>query len=572
MAAAEDALRAVSAGEIDAFIVSDGDTGQRVFTLSTADRPYRIFVENMPDGAATLSPSGLILYANRRLAELLSCPRESIVGSSLATFMTGDVPIGLHQIRGPGGLGATVETELLDGDGMAVPVLVGSSFLDVDGVQMTCLTFTDLSVQKAQGRAIAALEAQAEQERVQVQAERDQFEARRRQSERLESLGQLAGGVAHDFNNLLAVILNYATFVSEELTSATGSAERTQAANDVEQIRRAAQRAVGLIHQLLAFARQEVIQPETIDLNEAVRGVEEMLRRTLGADMKLIFDLPADLSPILADRGQIDQILVNLAVNARDAMPGGGTLTIDTADVEVDDDSVAGGSAERVGRYVRLRVSDTGSGMPPDVIDHAFEPFFTTKRNGEGTGLGLATVYGIVARADGTITIQSAPDVGTTFTIMIPVTDKAAAATVHEQASYEPTPKGKTVLIVDDEAALLELTERIFSRNGYRVITAANGPDAITLVAHHDGEIHLLVTDVVMPHMLGKELAERILDLRPEIAVLYMSGYAQRVLASQGRLEPGVVLIDKPFSESAMLEKAGQVLNGHFGGYTNVST
>jgi signal transduction histidine kinase len=402
----------------------------------------------------------------------------------------------------------------------------------------------------------------------------DLMEAHLQQTQRMEVLGRLAGGVAHDFNNLLAVILNYSAFVSEELTAGAESApdwdrRRQGVERDVAQIQRAAERATGLTHQLLAFARREVVQPQVLNLNDAVAGVEELLRRTLGEDMELVITLADDLWPVLADPGQIEQVLANLAINARDAMPVGGTLRIDTANVAVDADSVAGGSPARPGRYVRLRVSDTGSGMSPEVVAHAFEPFFTTGRDGVGTGLGLATVYGIVAQADATIGIQSEPGAGTTFTIMHPVTDEAAAA-IEEPTAYERAPKGETVLVVEDEEALREVTERIFTRNGYRVITAANGPDALDIVARHVGDIHLLVTDVVMPKMLGKEVAEGVRELRPDIAVLYMSGYAQPVLASQGRLEPGVALVDKPFSEADLLAKAGQVLNGNFRGFATV--
>ena len=244
-------------------------------------------------------------------------------------------------------------------------------------------------------------------------------------------------------------------------------------------------------------------------------------------------------------------------------MPGGGILRIDTANVTVDADSVAGGSPAELGRYVRLRVSDTGAGMSADVVSHAFEPFYTTKGEGAGTGLGLATVYGIVTEAEGTIAIKSEPGAGTTFTIMLPVTDEAGAS-MDEPAPYHRTPQGETVLVVDDEEALREVAERIFTRNGYHVLTAAGGADALALIARHEGPIHLLVTDVVMPKMLGKELAERVRALRPDIEVLFMSGYAQPVLAAQGRLEPGVALVDKPFSEAALLAKAGRVLDGYF--------
>jgi nitrogen-specific signal transduction histidine kinase/CheY-like chemotaxis protein len=399
-------------------------------------------------------------------------------------------------------------------------------------------------------------------------------EAQLQQTQRMEVLGRLAGGIAHDFNNLLAVILNYAAFVSEELTAGAECApdweqRRLGAQRDVGQIQRAAERATDLTHQLLAFARREVVQPRVLNLNDAVNGVEELLRRTLGEDMELDITLPDDLWPILADPGQIEQVLLNLAINASDAMPGGGTVRIDTANVAVDADSVAGGSSARPGKYVRLRVSDTGAGMSADVITHAFEPFFTTKGDGAGTGLGLATVYGIVTEAGATIAIQSEPRVGTTFTVMVPVTNEAAAS-IEEPVAYQRAPKGETVLVVEDEEALREVTERIFTRNGYRVITAADGPEALALVADHVGEIHLLVTDVVMPQMLGKEVADRVRELRPDIEVLYMSGYAQPVLASQGRLEPGVALVDKPFSEAALLDMAGQVLNGNFRGFKTV--
>jgi signal transduction histidine kinase len=400
-------------------------------------------------------------------------------------------------------------------------------------------------------------------------AQQEKSQEQLAQAQRLESLGQLAGGVAHDFNNLLAVILNYTAFAAEELTAVTESdwAERCESARgDLEQISRAGQRAAGLTRQLLAFARREVVQPRVLDLDTVITAVEEMLRRTLGEHVELVTSLAGDLQPVLADPGQLEQVLVNLAVNARDAMPGGGTLTMDTSNITVDAESIAGGSKAPPGQNVRLRVSDTGTGMPPDVIEHAFEPFFTTKKDGGGTGLGLATVYGILTQADGHIHIYSDPGGGTTFSIMLPATSQAATPKAAKMA-YQRTPRGETVLVVEDEAALREVTRRILARNGYRVITAASGPEALDIARDHQGEIHLLVTDVVMPHMLGKEVAERMRLIKPETEVLYMSGYARPVLASQGRLEPGMALVEKPFSAADLLAKAGQVLNGHFLGF-----
>ena len=400
-------------------------------------------------------------------------------------------------------------------------------------------------------------------------AQQEKSQEQLAQAQRLESLGQLAGGVAHDFNNLLAVILNYTAFAAEELAAVTESdwAERCESARgDLEQISRAGQRAAGLTRQLLAFARREVVQPRVLDLDTVITAVEEMLRRTLGEHVELVTSLAGDLQPVLADPGQLEQVLVNLAVNARDAMPGGGTLTMDTSNITVDAESIAGGSKAPPGQNVRLRVSDTGTGMPPDVIEHAFEPFFTTKKDGGGTGLGLATVYGILTQADGHIHIYSDPGGGTTFSIMLPATSQPATPKAAEMA-YQRTPRGETVLVVEDEAALREVTRRILARNGYRVITAASGPEALDIARNHPGEIHLLVTDVVMPHMLGKEVAERMRLIKPETEVLYMSGYARPVLASQGRLEPGMALVEKPFSAADLLAKAGQVLNGHFLGF-----
>jgi signal transduction histidine kinase len=369
------------------------------------------------------------------------------------------------------------------------------------------------------------------------QAQQDKSQAQLQQAQRLENLGQLAGGVAHDFNNLIAVILNYVTFASEELAAGTDAdweARCESARRDLGQIKRAGERAASLTRQLLAFARREVIQPQVLDLDIVITAVEEMLRRTLGEHVELVFSLAGDLWPILADPGQLEQVLVNLALNARDAMPAGGTLTVDTSNITVDADTVAGGSKARPGQNIRLRVSDTGTGMPAEVIEHAFEPFYTTKEEGAGTGLGLATVYGIVTQVDGHVQIYSEPGTGTTFTITFPVTTQAAVPETAE-LPYQRTPRGETVLVVEDEPALREVTKRIFTRNGYQVITAADGPEALDIARDYPGEIHLLVTDVVMPHMLGKEVAEKILEIKPEIRVLFMSGYARARLPGPAR-------------------------------------
>jgi PAS domain S-box-containing protein len=383
-----------------------------------------------------------------------------------------------------------------------------------------------------------------------------------RQIQRMESLGQLAGGVAHDFNNLLAVILSYATFVSRRLAAAaesSGDGSWDEARADMSHIELAVDRAAALTRQLLAFASREAIRPLALDLNQVIAGVEELLRRAIGEHIELTTSLAAGLHPILADAGKLEQVLVNLAVNARDAMPDGGTLTIATENIPAPAESADRDPRAGQEPHVQLRVSDTGTGMTADVLEHAFEPFFTTKATSRGTGLGLATVYGILTQAGADIQISSRPGNGTAFTIVLPVTDEAVAdAGGRAPVSWEP--RGETVLVVEDEYELREVTKRIFADAGYRVIAAADGPTAIELARSHDGPIHLLVTDIVMPRMLGTELARRMRAIKPDAGVLYMSGYAWPVLA-QGPLEPDVILVEKPFSDATLLAKAGEALS-----------
>jgi PAS domain S-box-containing protein len=397
-----------------------------------------------------------------------------------------------------------------------------------------------------------------------AEEERERLEGQLRQAQRLESLGQLAGGVAHDFNNLLAVILNYTGFVDEELAafaSASGDPGLLAARADVEQIGRAARRAAELTRQLLSFSRREVMRPRVLDLNQIVGDVEQLLRRTLGEHVVLHTALAPDVWHVSADPGQLEQVLVNLAVNARDAMPNGGRLIIETANVHVDAVAAARFRGLRAGRHVRLRVSDTGQGMTKEVLERAFEPFFTTKPKGEGTGLGLSTVFGIIVQAGGTAHIASQPGRGTTVTAFLPATEAALGGGELDSPSSRPSRAGgETVLVVENEEAIREVTRRMLVRNGYRVFTAASGTEAIEIARQHGAAIRLLLTDVIMPQMLGNEVAAAIAELIPGIAVLYMSGYAQPLLASQGRLDPSVVLIEKPFSEDELLDKVGELI------------
>jgi PAS domain S-box-containing protein len=413
-------------------------------------------------------------------------------------------------------------------------------------------------------------DARRDGERREALEQNEGLHAKVREIQRMDSLGQLAGGVAHDFNNLLTIILSYATFVSLRIAEAAESGvdgSWDEARADMAQVRQAVERSAALTRQLLTFASRETIRPLALDLNEVIANVEELLRRAIGEHIELATSLADGLWPVLADAGKLEQVLVNLAVNARDAMPDGGTLTISTENITTQDITTgahpAGADPKRPHeRQVQLRVGDTGTGMTADVIEHVFEPFFTTKPAGRGTGLGLATVYGILTQADASIQISSLPGMGTTFTIMLPVTDEAAASAA-EPAVFDWEPHGETILVVEDEDELREATKRIFASAGYHVLAAASGPEAIEIARNHDGPIHLLVTDIIMPHMLGAEAAKRIRAIKPGAAVLYMSGYTWPVHASQGRLDPDVVLVEKPFSDADLLVQAGQALSGH---------
>jgi PAS domain S-box-containing protein len=561
-------------------------------------------ITGSPDDAIIgLTPQAVVTGWNRAAALLYGYAAEEIIGRGVRVLYPEDRPDGEAEFLRRIDRGEHVRQDGMERrrkDGAVITVsLIALPVIDTTGAVVGIATASwevsepeagidserravrdaqqfDVKIEderRAANEAQVRYDARRDGERREALGRSDRLQVQLQQAQRLENLGQLAGGIAHDFNNLLAVILNYVSFVSEELAAATESdweQRRASARSDLAQVRQAGERAARLTHQLLAFARREVVRPQVLDLDEVITTVEEMLRRTLGEHVELVTSLAGGLWPMLADPGQLEQVLVNLAVNARDAMPAGGTLSIDTSNVTVDADSVAGGSKAKQGRNVRLRVSDTGTGMSAEVIEHVFEPFFTTKEEGAGTGLGLATVYGILTQAEGHIQIYSEPGTGTTFTITLPATAETAVP-MPEPAPYQREPKGETVLIVEDEGALREVTKRIFTRNGYQVITAANGPEAFGIARDHAGEIHLLVTDVVMPHMHGKEVAEKMQVIKPGIEVLFMSGYAQPVLASQGRLDPGVALVEKPFSEAELMSKAAQVLNGNFRGFTNVT-
>ena len=392
--------------------------------------------------------------------------------------------------------------------------------------------------------------------------EKKKYQQQLAQAQRMESLGQLAGGVAHDFNNLLGVIINFSWFVKANLTAEieSGNGERLRPVlKDMERIERAAENAARLTHQLLAFARVEVVQPRPMDINVVVAELAPLLRRTLGEHIDLVSEAGPAPWPVMIDSGQLSQVLTNLAVNSRDAMPKGGKLTIDVANVDVDLAYAAARPTLKPGRYVRLRVSDTGAGMDKKTLEHAFEPFFTTKPRGQGTGLGLATIYGIVTQAGGSIEAYSEPGLGTRVSVLLPATDQAPPA----EAVTRDVPRARnseTVLVVEDSDDLREIVERILTQSGYQVMVAAGGPEALEMSRKFAGRIDLLLTDVVMPHMQGNELAPKLVQERPDLRVLFMSGFAQPALATNGKLLPGVTLLDKPFNEATLLARVQEVL------------
>jgi two-component system cell cycle sensor histidine kinase/response regulator CckA len=378
-------------------------------------------------------------------------------------------------------------------------------------------------------------------------------EERTHQAQRMESLGKLAGGVAHDFNNILAIIANYTEFAAEQCPG------ESSVQSDLAHVRTATDRAIGLTHQLLTFTRGDTIQPQDVDLNAAVAEVQAMLRRTIGEHIALI-TVPAGAPlTVHADAGQIQQVLLNLAINARDAMPDGGTLVIEANPARLDGHEVNMQPALPAGDYARLLVSDTGDGMPPEVADHIFEPFFTTKPRGQGTGLGLSTVYGIVTEAGGSINVFSEPGVGTTFRVYLPV---AVSDAIPVQgpiaAARPPRGDGRTVLVVEDEPALARVVARILTGAGYRVLSALNGPEALGLHAEHD--CHLLLTDVIMPEMSGRRLADLLRQRRPDLPVLYMSGYSNGLLGTTNVLDHDIAFIEKPFARDDLLRKVHEVL------------
>jgi signal transduction histidine kinase/CheY-like chemotaxis protein len=393
-------------------------------------------------------------------------------------------------------------------------------------------------------------------ERERAEETRAGLEAQLRHAQKMEALGRLAGGVAHDFNNLLVVINGYTDLLLSDLR------EDNPMRGDLQQVRQAGERAAMLTRQLLAFGRKQVLQPTVLSLNRIVSDVETMLQRLIGEDVELATQLDPNLGRILADPGQIEQVIVNLAVNARDAMPQGGRMTIETANVYLDDEYARQRVGVIPGHYVMLRVSDTGVGIDAAIRARLFEPFFTTKPQGEGTGLGLATVFGIVQASGGHIAVSSAPGEGATFTVYLPqsvqIPAEGDASGLRPEA---PKPGSETILLVEDDADVRRVIRRFLQERGYRVLEASRASEALDLFQQHDGTVDLVITDVVMPGTSGRELVERLTSIRPEIRVLYVSGYAEDAAVRQGLSDASIVLLEKPFTAQALSSKVRELLD-----------
>jgi two-component system cell cycle sensor histidine kinase/response regulator CckA len=481
-------------------------------------------------------PDGIVIFWNKFAELLYGWTAEEAVGEAIqdltpSPFLREHGPEIME--RGAAGGSWTGEFLVQGKSGKAFPALLTTSpVLDERG---TVLGFVTVSIDLTERRNLE-----------------EQF----RQSQKMDAVGRLAGGIAHDFNNLLTVIRLNTELIMEGFDPTDPRSE------DVKQIRSAAERASGLTRQLLAFSRKQILQPRVLDMNSVVGNVEPMLRRLIGEDITISSNCSAR-GYVVADPGQLDQVLVNLVVNARDAMPQGGRITIETRNVELDETYTSEHAPVVAGRYVMLSVGDNGVGMNRDTKEHAFDPFFTTKEAGKGTGLGLATVYGIVKQSGGYVWIYSEPLLGTTLKLYFPeVSASAAFSTSEPRAASKDTKRGsETILLVEDEEAVRGLTSRILEKQGYRVIAAQHGREAMEIASKESGRIDLVLTDVVMPGMNGRGLVERLTGIRPRIKSLYMSGYTDDDIIRRGFIEPSRSFLQKPFTSDNLLQTVRKVLD-----------
>ena len=552
----EETLDAIRRNEIDALVVSGVADGPRVFTLEGADRTYRILVEQMQEGAVTLGQDGRVLYCNQFIASLLGDAPERVVGQKLQRYVLAEDAGRFARLLGEAGqTGARGELTLRSRDGRDVPVYLSLSLLRDNETAVLCGVLTDLTEQKLHLRELTEANVRLKAET----AERERVEDALRQAHKMEAVGQLTGGLAHDFNNLLTGI-----FGNLELLQARIAQGRVSEVDRyVTAARGAATRAAALTHRLLAFSRHQTLAPVPTNANRLVASMEELIQRTVGPPIAVKTVLTEDLWPTLCDPNQLESAVLNLSINARDAMPDGGGLTIETANVRLDE-RAAGERDMAPGHYVTVCVSDTGTGMPPDVAARAFDPFFTTKPIDKGTGLGLSMIYGFARQSDGQVRIHSHMGLGTTVRLYLPRHAAGEAGdSVHEVAEAPLRAEaGQVVLVIDDDPAVLLLVSEVLGELGYGTIEAADGPSGLRIV-DSDARIDLLITDVGLPGgMNGRQVANAARERRPGMKVLFITGYGENAAIGTGRPERGTDVMTKPFSMSALAAKVQAILDG----------
>jgi two-component system cell cycle sensor histidine kinase/response regulator CckA len=504
--------------------------------LRESQQQYHDLVENVNDVIYALRADGVMTFVSQAVEAMLGYNPSEMVGGHFADFIhPEDVPRATESFqRILSGHSVSGEYRLLAKSGetrwmrtSSRPTFVEERVVGIQGV------LSDISEQKL-------------------------LEAQFLQAQKMEAVGRLAGGVAHDFNNLLTMIMGYVEFVLDALP------QESPAHDDLAQIKRAGERGASLVRQLLAFSRKQVLEPRVLDLNATIGNMQKMLQRLLGEDVELVVELEPSLGKVKADPVQVEQVIMNLAVNARDAMPEGGRLTLETTNVVLDRWYARTHLEAQPGRHVVLTVRDTGVGMDHETKSHLFEPFFTTKEAGEGTGLGRATVYGIVRQSGGYIEVQSDLGVGTAFRIYLPRIDEEIFGGSEKALLAQQLQGTETILVVEDDVGVGEMACRALMQRGYRVLGAHSPKEALALAQEYAEPIHLLVTDVVMPYMNGRELADRLTSMRPGIKVLYLSGYTDEALGRRGILEPGLALLRKPFRSASLAQRVREVLdNSH---------
>ncbi len=528
-----------SKGVPEKLVVVNRDITQRKAALEALRRSeasFRSVVEDAPYGIYRAGLSGELLQINPALQNMLGyASQDELLRCNLSTDIFRD-PAEYERLK-----------DLLNRAEDFKNVEVGWKRKDGAHITVQC---SGRPVKDENG-AIAYFELFAEDV-----TQRRILERQLRMASKMEAIGRLSGGIAHDFNNLLGVIIGYSQVLKGSLGQSNPLYEHA------EEVEKAGRRAASLTRQLLAFSRQQVLEPTILNLNTLVADTEKMLHRLIGEDIVLSASFDEGLGRVKADPGQVEQIIMNLVVNARDAMPQGGKLTIATSNAEMDAAFVRDHPGSKIGSYVMLTVADTGCGMDAETQAHIFEPFFTTKERGKGTGLGLSTVYGVVKQSGGYVWVDSEPGKGASFKIYLPRFEEAVNAPEASAASPEATRGTETVLLVEDSEPLRKLAHRFLENNGYRVVAAANGEEALQTAVQERETIQLLLTDVVMPGMNGRVLASHLVLRQPGMKVLYMSGYTDSFISGHGVLEPGTYLLHKPFTEETLMRKVREVLDG----------